>query len=127
MDCQHHYKNLIDSRKFFLKINKVFCYSVILLIHLQFFNIKHYLPLCLSFLFCCFNANCRCFSSSRWPLLTVLRSVFNCSCCIFSACCDLVPIPAVCTCLRISRCRRLGLRSITFSSAVTAELNRRPQ
>lgn len=75
---------------------------------------RYYLPLCFSFLFCCFNSNCRCFSASRCSRLIVLRSLFNCSCCNFKACCDFVPIPIFCTCFRTSLCIRFGLRPVSF-------------
>ncbi len=35
-----------------------------------------------------------------------------------------VPIPVFCTCFRISRCTRLGLRPVSFISVATAGLNR---
>lgn len=57
-----------------------------------------YLPLCFSFLFCCFNSNCSCFSASRCSLVRTLRSSLPCSCCSFKACWDFVPMPISSTC-----------------------------
>ena len=84
---------------------------------------RHHLPLCFPFLFCCFSSNCRCFSVSRCSRLIVLRSVFDCSCYNFKACCDFVPIPVFCTCFRTSRRIRFGLRPVSFTSVATAGLN----
>lgn len=41
------------------------------------------------------------FSTFRYSQLGVLRTVFNCSCCSFKACCDFVSIPVYCTCFAL--------------------------
>lgn len=83
---------------------------------------KYHLPLCFSFL-SLFQFKLLLFSASHCSRLTVLCSVFNCSCYNFKACCDFVPISAFCTCFRSSRCIRFGLHPVSFTSVSTAGLN----
>ena len=84
-----------------------------------------YLPRCFSFFFFCLSRNFRSFSSSRFSRAPAFLCAFHCSCCNFKACCDFVPIPVSCVCLRASRWSRLGLWPACLTAAATAGLNLR--